>query len=179
MRTALAPMTIAHHSAPRVLLVESHADTRELYGLWLTECGFDVTVAGSAEDALAAARAAGPDVVVAELMVPGGGVAMVEALRAEPALDDAVLIVLTTQTRPTMRQASLAAGADAFVVKPCGAPRLAECMLAASRDRLARPMAIDGDGAADRRLAADLFAAIAERVPDATARPLPAPPTGH
>jgi DNA-binding response OmpR family regulator len=168
------------HAAPRVLLVEAHADTRELYSLWLTQCGFQVTLADTADAALAAARSDAPDVVVTELMVPGGGVSMVRALRAELAAGGAVLIVLTTQARPAMRQESLAAGADAYLVKPCGVPRLAEHMLAASRDRLARPMAIDGDGAETRRVAADRFAAIAERVDlDAAVGRSPRPPTGH
>jgi two-component system alkaline phosphatase synthesis response regulator PhoP len=173
----MASMRVARYPAPRVLLVEAHPDTWELYGLWLTESGFHVTVAGSAEDALTAARSDHPDVVVAELMVPGGGVPMVQAMRAEPALDGALLIVLTTQAGPAMRQAALAAGADAFVVKPCGAARLCGCLLAASRDRLARPMAMDGAGASARRLAADLFAAVAERVDGEVGRSVPS--AGH
>ena len=130
--------------------------------MWLTQCGFVVEVAASAPDALASARAAAPDVLVVELMVPGGGVSFVQALRAEPALDAAVLIVLTTQARDQIREATLSAGADAYLVKPCGVPRLAETMLAASRGRLS---SVPAQGSsADRQLAANLSAAIAERL---------------
>jgi DNA-binding response OmpR family regulator len=153
---------VARHAQPRVLLIEEHEDTCELYSMWLTQCGFVVDVAPSAPAAFAAVRAAPPDIVVVELMVPGGGVALVRALRDLPRLDGAVLVVLTTQACGQMSQAALAAGADAYLVKPCGVPRLAEAVLAASRDRLTGSTA--GADIEDRRRAADLSAAIAERL---------------
>ena len=82
---------------PSVLLVEGHADTRELYELWLTQREFAVTATASGDAALAAARAQAPDVIVVELMVPDGGVPLVRALRAEAGCRDTILIVLTTQ----------------------------------------------------------------------------------
>jgi CheY-like chemotaxis protein len=145
-----------------VLLIEEHQDTCELYSMWLTQCGFVVEVAVSAPDALVSACAAAPDVVVVELMVPGGGVSFVRALRTEPALAAAVVIVLTTQAGDQIREAALAAGADAYLVKPCGVPRLAQTMLAASRARLSNVPARSSTG--ERQLAANLSAAIAERL---------------
>jgi DNA-binding response OmpR family regulator len=153
---------VPRYAGPRVLLIEEHEDTCELYSMWLTQCGFVVDVAASATDALASVRAAAPDIVVLELMVPGGGVSFVRALRAEPGLDAAVLIVLTTQAGDQTCRATLSAGADAFLVKPCGVPRLAERMLAAARDRLAGALAV-GTGV-ERDRASHLSAAIAERL---------------
>ncbi|MEO5821728.1 MAG: response regulator [Vicinamibacteraceae bacterium] len=171
-------MSAARYPPPRVLLIEEHADTCELYSMWLTQCGFIVEVAGTAMAGLASARAAVPDVVVVELMVPGGGVSLLHEIRAVPALQSAVLVVLTTQARDQTRRDSLAAGADAYLVKPCGVPMLAEAMLAASRGRLAGGPA--SGGTATRQRAADLSEAIAERlVRDAHAsRPL-RPVAGH
>lgn len=159
---AVPGVTMARYAPPRVLLIDEHQDTCELYSLWLTQCGFVVDVAASAAAALASARAVAPDVVVFELMVPGGGVPFVQALRAEPALAAAVLVVLTTQARDRIREATISAGADAYLVKPCGVPRLAETMLVASRTRLA---GVPARGhIPDRQLAANLSAAIAERL---------------
>ena len=125
----------ARYPPPNVLLIEGHADTRELYELWLAQRAFAVTATASGAAALAAARAQAPDVVLVELMVPDGGVPLVRALRAEAGCRDTILIVVTTQADAALRQHALEAGADFYLVKPCGIIRLGEVMAIASRDR--------------------------------------------
>ena len=100
----------AHYPSPTVLLVEEHADTRELYQLWLSQRAFAVTATASGDAALAAARAQAPDVIVVELMVPDGGVPLIRALRAEAGCRDTIMIVLTTQADTALRQHALAGG---------------------------------------------------------------------
>ncbi len=139
-RTALAlpwsdRSSTVRYPDPSVLLIEGHADTRELYELWLTQRAFTVTATASGDAGLAAARAKAPDVIVAELMVPEGGVSMVRALRAEAGCRDTILIVLTTQAGGSVRRYALEAGADSYLVKPCGVFRLGEVIAVASRHR--------------------------------------------
>lgn len=148
---------------PRVLIADAHADTRELYAVWLTQRGFSVRAAASASDVLALAAAEAPDVIVTELMLPGGGAAFVERLRADPATGDAVLIVLTTQTAALLREQTIAAGADSYLVKPCGAPRLGDEMAAASRTRFRDAVPTERRQDAVLRAAQRVFA-IRERV---------------
>ena len=124
-----------HYPAPRVLLVDAHADTRDLYAVWLTQRAFSVRVADSGDEAVAIARGEALDVIVTEMMVADGGPPLVRRLRAVPAAADAVLLVLTTQTAAILREQALEAGADGYLVKPCGAPRLGEAMASASRAR--------------------------------------------
>lgn len=160
------PSTV-RYPPPDVLLIEGHADSRELYDLWLTQRGFTVCATASGAAALAAARAQSPDVVVVELMVPDGGVPLVRALRAEAGCRDAIIIVLTTQADPALREHALEAGADFYLVKPCGVLRLGEVMAIASRDR-SRLVAPDTCGAkpssARIRLALKRSRAIRERL---------------
>ena len=118
-----------------MLLVEAHADTRDLYAVWLRQRGYHVAVAGSAADAVEAAGADRPGVVVVELMLPGGGPALIRRLRAEPATADALIVVLTTQTQSALRTEALAAGADIYALKPCGAPRLGQLIELGRRNR--------------------------------------------
>ena len=157
----------ARYPSPNVLLIEGHADTRELYELWLTQREFAVTATASGDAALAAARAQAPDIVVVELMVPNGGVPLVRALRAETGCRDAIMIVLTTQADTALRDHALEAGADFYLVKPCGVIRLGEVMAIASRDR-SRLVAPDTSGAkmptARIRLAVRRARAIRERL---------------
>ena len=135
--------------------------------MWLTQRGFAVSRHRSGGAALAAARAQAPDVVVVELMVPDGGVPLVRALRAEAGCRDAIIIVLTTQADPALREHALEAGADFYLVKPCGVLRLGEVMAIASRDR-SRLVAPDTCGAkpssARIRLALKRSRAIRERL---------------
>jgi DNA-binding response OmpR family regulator len=160
-----------------VLLIEGHADTRELYELWLTQREFAVTATASGGAGLAAARAQAPDIIVVELMVPEGGVPLVRALRSEAGCRDTILIVLTTQADTALRERALEAGADFYLVKPCGVIRLGEVMAIASRDR-SRLVAPDTSGAkvppARIRLAVRRARAIRERLAsDQPALPVP------
>ena len=171
------PSTV-RYPPPNVLLIEGHADTRELYELWLTQREFAVTATASGGAGLAAARAQAPDIIVVELMVPEGGVPLVRALRAEAGCRDTILIVLTTQADTALREHALEAGADFYLVKPCGVIRLGEVMAIASRDR-SRLVAPDTSGAkvppARIRLAVRRARAIRERL--ASDQPaLPVPP---
>ena len=165
------------HPPPNVLLVEGHADTRDLYELWLTQRAFAVTATASGDVALAAVRAQAPDVIVVELMAPDGGVPLVRALRAEAGCRDAIMIVVTTQVDPALRERALEAGADFYLVKPCGVLRLGEVIAIASRDR-ARLVAPETAGAkpssARIRLALRRSRAIRERL--ASDHPAPSVP---
>ena len=147
--------------------------------LWLTQRAFAVTATASGDAALAAVRAQAPDVIVVELMVPDGGVPLVRALRAEAGCRDTILIVLTTQADTALRERALEAGADFYLVKPCGVIRLGEVMAIASRDR-SRLVAPDTAGAkppsARIRLALRRSRAIRERL--ASDQPAPSVPPG-
>jgi DNA-binding response OmpR family regulator len=121
--------------APKVLLVEPHGDTLELYELWLTQQRFAVSVATSGAAAVAVARRVRPDVVVVELMVSNGGPPLLASLRAVLAGAHVLLVVVTTQTAPLVRGQAMAAGAHAYVVKPCGVFQLGDLLADASWSR--------------------------------------------
>jgi DNA-binding response OmpR family regulator len=120
---------------PKVLLVEPHVDTLELYELWLTQQRFEVSVAATGREAVSVARRVRPDVVVVEPMVSDGGLPLLEALRGGQCGSDPLLVVLTTQTSPLVRRQALAAGAHAYVVKPCGVFQLGDVLADVSWSR--------------------------------------------
>ena len=170
------PSTV-RYPPPTVLLIEGHADTRDLYELWLTQRAFTVCATASGNAGLTAARAQSPDVVVVELMVPDGGVPLIRALRADAGCREAIIIVLTTQADTALREHALEAGADFYLVKPCGVLRLGEVMAIASRDRsrLVAPVTYGAKPSSARiRLALRRARAIRERlVLDAPAPSVP------
>jgi DNA-binding response OmpR family regulator len=96
----------------RVLLVEPHADTRELYHLGLTAAGFDVRTAADAASATVAFTSHAPTVVVTETQLPDRS-----DLLTRFAAAGVPVIALTTS--PLDHHAFRAAGAFAVLMKPC------------------------------------------------------------
>ena len=103
----------------RVLLVESHADTRELYAECLRRAGFEVLPAGRTGDAAALLR--GVDAVVTGINVAGeiDGLDLVRIIRCTPATATLPVIVLSASAYPSDVARATAAGCDRFLAKPC------------------------------------------------------------
>ena len=57
-------------SRPRVLIVEDHEDTREIYAWSLRAAGWQVDAVGNGLEAVVAALATAPDVIVMDLELP-------------------------------------------------------------------------------------------------------------
>lgn len=115
---------------PLVILLEDDEGLREALSLVLRSHGFRVTGADLAADAVALLEEEPPHAVVADLGLPDArgtaGARTVDSLRA--AAPDARLVVLTGRQEPSLRDACLQAGADAFVVKPTSGAELADLL---------------------------------------------------
>ncbi|MGP3915428.1 response regulator transcription factor [Nonomuraea sp. 10N515B] len=111
----------------RVLLVDDQALVRgALAALLGLERDIEVVgQAGTASEAIDAARATRPDVVLLDIQMPGGdGLAAAAALRGL----DCRVIMLTTFGRPGYLARAMAAGAAGFVVKDTKPEHLAEAV---------------------------------------------------
>jgi DNA-binding NtrC family response regulator len=100
-----------------LLLVEDEAPLREAWSAQLTDAGFEVTQAGSGEDALERLSRFAFDVVVTDLRLPGiDGVQVLEAARTR--YPDILVVVVTGYG--TVRDAveTLKRGAADFITKP-------------------------------------------------------------
>ncbi len=106
--------------SPLVMIVDDNEDSREIYGTALRRLGFSVVAVGTAEQALLQAGAERPDVIVADVFLPGmSGLSLTRKLRNDARLAHIAVIVLTALTRePACRRAE-DAGADRFLQKPC------------------------------------------------------------
>jgi PAS domain S-box-containing protein len=108
-----------------VLVVEDHDDARELISAVLEGAGARVLVAASASEALALARDTRPDVLVADLGLPGeDGYALLTRFRAR--YPDVPAIALTAYARSTDRDRALAHGFRRHVIKPVDPTALVE-----------------------------------------------------
>ena len=106
--------------APVVLLIDDHPDSVEMYSLSLASEGFEHVSAGNADDGFARACECHPDVIVADLRLPGGsGLELTRRLRADPRTADAAIIILTGHIVGPVQVQAIAAGCDRFLAKPC------------------------------------------------------------
>jgi two-component system OmpR family response regulator len=100
----------------RILVVEDEPQLRGLLRLYLEREGHRVTDAGDGPTALAAFDAAGADLVILDLMLPGmQGESVLEALRDA---GDVPVLITSAKRSDAERIAGLRAGADDYLAKP-------------------------------------------------------------
>ncbi|HEX8031149.1 MAG TPA: response regulator [Vicinamibacterales bacterium] len=102
--SSLAPVVVnddgsARLVARRVLVVDDDDDFRILMKARLNQAGYEVLDARDAESALQIARTARPDVITADLLMPGvDGVGFIDRLRSEPSLAHIPVVVVSGAT---------------------------------------------------------------------------------
>lgn len=100
-----------------VLVVEDDCDIRSMLERGLVAEGFRVTVAGSADGALEAARASPPSAVLLDIMLPDrSGQEVCRALRREGFRGP--ILFLSAKDEVSDRVEGLMTGADDYIVKP-------------------------------------------------------------
>jgi signal transduction histidine kinase len=108
----------------RVLLADDNADMRA-YVRDLLGPLYRVETVVDGERALEAARRERPDLVITDVMMPRlDGFGLLDALRADAALRDVPVILLSARAGEESRIEGLGAGADDYVVKPFNAREL-------------------------------------------------------
>ena len=102
----------------RLLVVDDEATVRELLSATLRFAGFRVTSAATAGEAVAAAEADPPDLVLLDVMLPDmDGFEVVRRLR-EGEQGRVPVLFLTARDRQADKVAGLSLGADDYVTKP-------------------------------------------------------------
>ncbi len=103
----------------RVLLIEDEPNISEAIRFILSRDGCDVTTLADGQGAVAAVRAAQPDLVILDLMLPGlSGLEILTQLRADPATQTLPVMMLTAKGQGRDREAAERAGASHFMTKP-------------------------------------------------------------
>jgi CheY-like chemotaxis protein len=104
----------------RVLVVDDDEDARALVQAIVEEAGGSATTADSGAQALERLDEAVPDVLIADLGMPGmDGLALIEAVRRRPDVARAVpAIALTAYARSEDRAAALSGGFQRHLAKP-------------------------------------------------------------
>jgi two-component system OmpR family response regulator len=137
----------------RLLVVDDEQTILELLSGSLRFAGFEVMTAASGAEALRAAAASRPDLVLLDVMMPdGGGFEVVRRMRSSG--PDVPVIFLSARDAVRERVAGLALGADDYVTKPFSLDEVLERIRAVLR-RTGRPTAVTRLRVADLELDED------------------------
>ena len=112
------PITAPDEDRTTVLVVDDNPDLRT-YVRSILAPTYRVIEAADGRAGLEAARAALPDLVIADVMMPElDGLALARALKGDPMTDAIPVVLLTARATTEDQIAGLDTGADAYVVKP-------------------------------------------------------------
>lgn len=103
----------------KILVIDDEPDLCELVRVNLNQAGYRVETAVSGRDALQALRRSKPDLIVLDLMLPDvSGTELCRKIRADAALSDLPIIMLTAKAAEVDRIVGFELGADDYVTKP-------------------------------------------------------------
>ena len=104
---------------PLVLVVDDHAEGRDICARLLMQAGFRVATAINGLDGLVKALTLRPDVIVMDLAMPDlDGLDCTRQLAASSLTREIPVIVLTAHATPEAKASAVAAGCRGFMVKP-------------------------------------------------------------
>jgi PAS domain S-box-containing protein len=103
----------------RLMVVDDNVDAAETLSALLEMLGHEVSIAHTAQDALATARDSAPRMLFLDIGLPDmDGHELARQLRAAPATAAAVLVAVTGYGQPEDRERAMRAGFDHHLVKP-------------------------------------------------------------
>lgn len=137
--------------SPKILILQSHDDTRELYTAFLRHTGFTPLPVSTTDEGLQ--HAASVDAIVTGVGVVGSmdGLELVRRVRQN---EDAVrtpIIVLTAYPFEIYHEQAFAAGCDVFLTKPCAPDTLSrELRRLLALARVPKPLSARVNGQRER-----------------------------
>ena len=119
-----------------ILIVEDQDDIRQLIKMSLSSSRYKIHEASDCQTALNMARALKPDLMLLDVMLPAGsdtevqglscGLSVCRMLKSDPQFAATYIILLTSKGQAADVKAGLAAGANAYMVKPFSVANLIE-----------------------------------------------------
>ena len=117
---------VDRRKSPRVVLVEDHPDTRQMYAQFLST-QFEIAEAPDAERALKIIEGRPPQLVITDLSLPGmNGFEMIERLKGDPKTRHIPVICLSGFGGHAHEERARELGCELVLQKPCLPDELAD-----------------------------------------------------
>lgn len=104
---------------PKILIVDDHPDIRRLLSITLGKA-YEIIEAENGTTALEMVRRQKPRLVLLDIMMPGemDGLQVLDAIKADPALKDTLVAMVTARGQAADEEIGKKRGADAYFTKP-------------------------------------------------------------
>ena len=104
----------------KILIVDDQEEIRRLVDITLKVENYQILQAESGEEAIEIVKAEKPDLIIMDIMMPGGidGLEATRILKNDPETKECLIIMLTAKGQSYEREDGLAAGADDYFAKP-------------------------------------------------------------
>jgi DNA-binding response OmpR family regulator len=103
----------------RIVVADDDKDILDLVVFKLNQAGFETVAVSDGVSALAAIEADPPRLAILDVMMPGlSGIDVLRKVRANEAIRDLDVILLTARARDTDVDTGFATGASDYVIKP-------------------------------------------------------------
>jgi two-component system chemotaxis response regulator CheY len=113
----------------QILIVDDSMSMRQTLAIALRGNGYDVIEASDGKDALGKLDGRKLNLIISDVNMPNmDGISFVKAAKALPNYKFTPVIMLTTESDETKKQAGKAAGVRAWVVKPFQPPALLDAV---------------------------------------------------
>ena len=106
-------------SKKRILIVEDERDMADLLAMRLRKEHYEVDLAHNGQVALEKVRAAAPDLLLLDIMLPGlSGTEVLREIRNDPRVSETPVVMLTAKSEESDVVVGLHLGADDYITKP-------------------------------------------------------------
>lgn len=104
----------------KILIVDDQMEVRRLVEITLRVKDYQILQAESGEKAIEIAKAEKPELIIMDIMMPGGmdGLEATRILKNDSETKECTIIILTAKGQQADREAGLEAGADDYFSKP-------------------------------------------------------------
>jgi CheY-like chemotaxis protein len=108
----------------QIMLVDDDPFLLDMYGLKFKNTGYDVLTFLKSEDALTSLKeGAKPDIILLDVIMPKiDGIALLQQIREEKIVPNAVVIMLSNQSQPEDIERAEGFGIDGYIVKALTIP---------------------------------------------------------
>lgn len=104
----------------KILIVDDELEIRKLVNSTLNSSDYQILQAESGQKAIEIARAENPDLIIMDIMMPGGidGFEATRILKDDPETKGSTIIILSAKGQEEDLEGGLKAGADDYFPKP-------------------------------------------------------------